>query len=368
MKARSILLRRHLLLGTALAAIGAVGGGVAAFAERELTVLVRGGGSTFAAPIFCVWTKAFRSKVPSVEINYDVIGSGEGISRFVSGSLDFAATDAPLTPEEEAQVNGGVLHVPVIAGMVAVAYNLPGDLQGQLRLPRDVFGDIFAGRITNWNNPRITAANPHLALPKRTIHVVGRLDRSGTTYAFTKHLNATNKSWMNSGAGASTRVNWPGGAILRRGNEGVAVNILRGDGTIGYVEYGFASRLGLPMAVLENAAGTFVTATPAHGQAAIASANVSEDLKIEMPDPPGTDSYPVVTFTWSLLHRSVENEERQRVARTFTEWALTEGQSYAQKLGYVPLSDVIQERARLAMAEIAPAVASPAAKLPVDRP
>ena len=156
---------------------------------------VLGGGSTFAAPLYRAWIEAYGSVAPTVDIGYDVIGSGEGIDRFLAGSLDFAATDAPLTTEQEAEVDGGVTHVPVTAGMVAIAYNLPGDLEGELRLPRDVLGDIFAGRITSWDDPRMVAANPGLELPHQTLYVVARLDGSGTTYAFTNHLDATSDTW-----------------------------------------------------------------------------------------------------------------------------------------------------------------------------
>jgi phosphate transport system substrate-binding protein len=279
-----------------------------------------------------------------------VIGSGEGVNRFLTGSLDFAATDAPLTSEQEAAVPGGVTHVPVTSGMVVIAYHLPDDLPGELRLSREVYGDIFAGKITRWDDPRIAAANPDLELPDRSIVVVARLDGSGTTFAFANHLHAASHTWRDAGVDASTRVDWPGNTMLARGNEGVAVNIMRGYGTIGYVEYGFASRLGLPMAALENAAGVFVKPAPASGEAAIASAQVPDDLKIELPDPAGTDAYPIVTFTWSLLRNRADDLAKARAIRTFTRWAITEGQGLVPDLGYVPLPPIVQKRAELALA------------------
>jgi len=341
--------RRRALVAGGLAAVALTGLVATATAQPD-TVRVRGGGSTFAAPLFAAWIDAFGRERPAIDVRYDVVGSGEGIDRFLTGSLDLAATDAPLTAEQEAGVEGGVTHVPVTSGMIVVAYHLPDDLEGELRLPRDVYADIFAGRITKWNDPRLAAANPHLDLPGRSIVVVARSDGSGTTYAFTNHLNAVSDAWGESGGGVGIRTDWPGSAMLARGNEGVAVNIQRGYGTIGYVEYGFASRLGLPLATLENAAGRLVRPTPASGQAAIAGSPLPADLKIELPDPAGRDAYPIVTFTWSLLRNADATTERGAAAREFTAWTVTDGQAMAPELGYVPLPALVRRRAQLALA------------------
>lgn len=317
---------------------------------QDRDVLVKGGGSTFAAPLYEAWIDAYRRIAPAVDISYEVIGSGEGIARFLDGSLDFGASDAPLTAEQEATIPGGMRHIPVTAGMVAVPYNLPGDIEGPLRLPRDVLGDIFAGVITEWDDPRLASANPDLHLPHDTIRVVGRLDGSGTTFAFTNHLNATSEAWRNTGVGVGTQVGWPAGAMRARGNEGVAVNIQRADGTIGYAEYGFASRLGLPLAILENAAGTFVAPSPESGAAAIAEAPLPADMKIDLPDPAAAGAYPIVTFTWELVRNQPEDSVTAEALRAFTGWAVSEGQELAAPLGYVPLPASVRER-------IGPAVA-----------
>ncbi len=324
-----------LALGAALATPG--------FAQGE-RVTLSGGGSTFAAPLYKAWIEAYRAMAPSVDVSYAEIGSGEGISRFLDGSLDFGATDAPLTAEQEATVPDGVTHVPVTAGMVAVAYNLPGDLQGELRLPRDVLGDVFAGTITYWDDPRLAKANPDLPLPHWPVQVVARVDGSGTTYAFTNHLNATSEAWQKAGRGVGKLVGWPGGAMRAKGNEGVAGNVERGDGTIGYVEYGLASRLGLPLAALENAAGNFVAPSPASGAAAISEAEPPADLKIDIPDPGGAEAYPIVTFTWELVRNRSEDPARAEAIRAFTDWAVSEGQELASPLGYVPLPPNVRER------------------------
>ncbi len=323
----------------------------AALAQDGQAQLVLGGGSTFAAPLFERWIERYEAEHADIDVEYDAIGSGEGISRFLVGSLDFAATDAPMSPEQEAAIDGGVSHIPVTAGAIVVAYNLPGDQEGELRLPRAILGDIFAGEIRSWNDERIADANPDLDLPKRSITVVARVDGSGTTYAFTNHLNAASPAWQATGLGAATIADWPGTAILGQGNEGVAVNILRGDGTIGYVEYGFASRLGLPMATLENAAGDFVAPAPESASVAIGAADLPDDLKIELPDPQGEGAYPIVTFTWSLL-RNQASGARADAAAAFISYAVADGQSEAADLGYVPLPESVQKGAATALAAL----------------
>lgn len=327
----------------ALAAVPAIG--------QEAGVAVKAGGSTFAAPLYAAWIEAYRGVEPSAVISYEVIGSGEGIAGFLDGSLDFAATDAPLTDAQEAEVPGGVSHVPVTAGMIAIAYNLPGGLEGDLRLPRDVLGDVFSGAITSWDDPRLVRENPDLALPRWPIQIVGRRDGSGTTYAFANYLNATSEAWRAADLGVGTLVNWPHGAMRARGNEGVAVNIQRGEGTIGYVEYGFASRLGLPLAAIENAAGNFVAPTPESGSASISEAELPGDMKIEIPDPAGADSYPIVTFTWELVRGRAEDPETAEVVRAFTAWIVDEGQEFAAPLSYVPLPPNVRQRLAPALAE-----------------
>ena len=232
-------------------------------------MLLRGGGSSFAAPLFQSWIDEFRKLQPGVAVEYDSIGSGEGISRFITGSLDFGGTDAPLSEAQIAQVEGGALQLPTAGGMIAICYNLPG-FAGELRLPREVYAGIFDGTITSWNDERIAAANPALDLPKRTIAVVTRRDGSGTTFAFTNHLQAIDATWREQKRGAGTLVDWPGRAMTARGNEGVAATILNSEYSIGYVEYGFAKRLGLSMALLQNRDGQFVAPALASGQAALA--------------------------------------------------------------------------------------------------
>jgi phosphate transport system substrate-binding protein len=306
---------------------------------------ILGAGSTFAAPLMNAWIAAFGKDRPGVAINYDAVGSGEGISRFITGSVDFAGTDAPLEKAEAAIAARPVLQVPVAAGMVALAYNLSG-LEGQLRLPRALYPDVMAGKVKYWDDERIRAANPGVELPHRSIVIAARRDASGTTFALTRHLAAANPAWRDQGPGVGKMVAWSG-AMLARGNEGVAQKIKISDGAIGYVEYGFAKRLGLPMAILENSAGRFVAPSEAAALSAMAETGdgPSEDPAGFLADPSGPDAYPIVTLTWVLLNDRPAAATKDRVLKEFLAWGLTNGQAMAPRLGYIPLPETISTRA-----------------------
>lgn len=310
---------------------------------------LRGAGSTFAAPLYESWMAAFKTVHPELLMSYDAVGSGEGISKFLAGAVDFAGTDAPLTDKQITQVEHGVLHVPSTAGMIVLAYNVP-DLAGDLRLPRPVYADILAGKITKWNDRRIQSANPKLAFPNLSIVVVARQDSSGTTFALTHHLSAISPDWRQQ-QGVGKVIDWPGNAMLARGNEGVARRIKLSWGSIGYVEYGMAQRLGLPMAILENQAGHFVRATPRTGQEAIAAAAIDmpDDFRLLVADPPGEFSYPLVSLSWSLLYRQYPTPIKVSVVKNFLQWGLTEGQTLATSLGYIPLPAAVASRAQAAI-------------------
>ena len=311
-------------------------------------VELRGAGSTFVAPLMKGWINYFENAQPDVGIHYNAVGSGEGISRFLSGSVEFAASDQPLSPAEAKKIDGGVVQVPSTAGMIVLSYNLPG-VKGRLKLPQDVYVDIFLGKIRTWNDPRIRAANKDLNLPSINIAVVARQDSSGTTYAFTEHLAAVSKAWA-SGPGTGGLIQWPIAAMLARGNEGIASKIKISQGAIGYLEYGFALRLGLQMAVLENKAGQFVAPTPLSGAAALApTMDVNlDDLDASTTNPPGLKAYPIVTYSWILLYPSYP-AEKARALVSFLNFAYDEGQSYGPYFGYLMLPESVIERARAAL-------------------
>jgi phosphate transport system substrate-binding protein len=313
---------------------------------------LQGAGATFPAPLYAAWIEAFHHKQPEIDILYDAVGSGEGVRRFITGSVDFAASDAAMTDAEIAKVDRGVRLIPATAGMVVLAYNLPG-LGGALRLPHDVYPAILASEITRWSDPRLAAANPGLTLPDRTIAILARLDASGTTFALTNHLSAVSPSWK-SAHGAATRIDWPDRAMLVRGNEGVAGRIKVTEGSIGYVEYGFARRLGLPTAELENQAGTFVAATPEGGAAALAEslAEMPDNLRMFVGDPSGTASYPIVTYSWLLLYDRYADPGRRAAVEAFVRWGITDGQARSAELGYIPLPDAVVQRSLAALSAI----------------
>lgn len=306
---------------------------------------ILGAGSTFVAPLISAWIATFAKDRPGVSINYDAVGSGEGISRFITGSVDFAGTDAPLEEAEAAIAARPVLQVPVTAGMVALAYNLSG-FEGELRLPRDLYPDIMAGKVKYWDDERIRTANPGVELPHRSIVVAARRDASGTTFALTRHLAAADPSWRDKGPGVGKMVGWRG-AMLARGNEGVAQKIKISDGAIGYVEYGFAKRLGLPMAILENSAGRFVAPSEAAALSAMAESGdgPGADPAGFLADPSGADAYPIVTLTWVLLNDRAATTTKDRVLKEFLAWGLTNGQAMAPGLGYIPLPETISKPA-----------------------
>lgn len=301
-------------------------------------IWVRGAGATFPEPLYKKWIGAYRKDHPEIWVTYSGVGSGAGIDRFVTGSVDFGASDAAMNDEQMASVDRGVYLVPATAGMVVLAYNLPG-IDGELFLPRDVFADIFSGAIDKWNDPRLLAANPELTLPNLSIALVARRDSSGTTFAFTNHLAEISEAFRTEGPGVGKLVNWGGGAMLAQGNEGVAQRVKISEGAIGYMGYEFAKRLDLPMATLENKSGKFVRPDPATGQTALADTvdEMPEDLRLFIADPKGADSYPIVTYSWLLLYGDYGDEKKGSAVKDFVVWGLTQGQSFSDDLGFIPL-------------------------------
>ena len=341
--------RRALLRAAIPLSVGLLGTSLPRAHAQSAAKLIRGAGATFPAPLYQKWIEAFEAARPEFDVEYDAVGSGEGISRLVTGSVDFAASDAAMTDEQIAKVEGGVRMIPATAGLVAIIYNVPG-LAAPLKLPRDLLPAIFTGEVTEWDDPRIAAANPGADLPSRTIAIVARLDSSGTTFALTNHLSALSESWRKA-HGAATRVDWPGRTMLMRGNEGVAGRVLQTEYSIGYAEFGFAQRLGLQMAELQNAAGAFVGPSIASGEAALAgsAAEMPENLRLFIADPAGPASYPIATFSWLLLYASQGDAPTRAAVADFVRFGLTDGQALAADLGYIPLPAAVAERSLTAI-------------------
>ena len=319
-------------------------------------VLLRGAGATFPSLLYKSWFEAYQKAHPDTVIAYDAVGSGEGVRRFVGARIepeeqvDFGASDAAMTDEQMAQVPAGARLVPMTAGAVALAYNLPS-LEGDLRLSRAALAGIFEGEIKIWDDPRIAKTNPGAHLPKLTIVTVVRQESSGTTYAFSKHLDAISESWR-AHFGPATVINWPGNAMRAKGNEGVASTIDKAEGSIGYVGYEFANKLGLKTALLENKSGKFIAPSLQSASAALASVQMPGNLRLFVPDPEGEDSYPIVTMSWILLYDNYPDPKKAAMVKDLFAWCLGEGQNEAKNLGYVPLPASVSNKSLASLQQV----------------
>ncbi len=305
---------------------------------------IRGAGASFPAPLYQAWIEAYAKAGADASVTYEAVGSGEGIRRTIAGEVDFGASDAAMTDAQMAEVEAGVSLVPATAGMVVLAYNVPGVPSG-LKLSREAVAGIFNGDIRNWSDPAIATANPEVELPNLTIARVVRRDSSGTTFAFTNYLSALSETWRDE-YGAATLIDWPGISMTAFYNDGVAGRIAISWGSIGYVEQGFAAGLDLPVAHLENAAGNFVAPSAESGTAALdaAAVDMPDNLRQFIPDPPGADAYPIVTYSWLLLYEDYADPAVGEAVRDFARWGLTDGQALAADLGYIPLPASVADR------------------------
>ena len=322
------------------------------------SLLIRGAGATFPSVLYKRWFTVYHDSHPDTYVKYAAVGSGEGIRRFVGKNIaedervDFGASDAAMSDAQLAETNNSVLMVPATGGCVVLAYNLPG-FSGELKLSRRAYAGIFLGEITNWNDPLIAQSNPGVKLPKLTITTVVRQDSSGTTFAFTRNLDSISNRWRTE-FGPAMLVNWPGNAMRAKGNEGVAGLIEKSVGSIGYVGYEFARRIGLDTAAIENKEGKFVKASEQSCTAALATASLPENLRAFVPDPPGADSYPLVTFSWILLHKNYRSSQTAAALQKLFQWSLQDGQRYATELGYVPLPSSVVQKSLAAVGTISP--------------
>lgn len=323
------------------------GAGPAAAGATKLT----GSGASFPYPLYDLWFKEYCASHDGVRIDYQSKGSGAGIKDFIQGTVDFAASDAAMSDEEIAQVEKGVQLLPLTAGEVVLAFNLPG--VSELKLSREAYTSILLGKVAQWSDPLIAEANPGQDLPDLDITVVRRADSSGTTYVFTQHLSAISEEWKD-GPGTGKTVVWPDSDkfIASPKNDGVTATIMQTEGAIGYVEYGYAKQTKLPMASLENKAGAFVSPSLESGQAALANVEMPEDLRAWLPDPEGEASYPIVSYTWLLCYRNYDSPEKAQVLKDAIEYCITEGQAASDKMGYVPLPENVVAKVRSAMGNI----------------
>lgn len=332
--------------------IGAAVAAAIAFASPALAdVRLTGSGASFPFPLYSAWFKDFSSKSDGVTVDYQSKGSGAGIQDFINKVVDFAASDAAMKDEDIAKVQDGAVLLPMTAGEIVVIYNLPG--VGELKLPRDVYPEIFLGNITKWNDERIASANPGVELPDTPITVVVRSDSSGTTFNFTNHLAAISEPFK-TGPGAGTSVAWPASSNIIKApkNDGVTATVMQTPGAIGYTEYGFAKLTGTPMAILQNKAGTFVAAGGEGGEKALESAQFDDHMRAFITDPTDADAYPIATFTWMIFYEHGQDAAKVEAIKAMVEYGLTDGQAMAAELGYIALPEAVIEKVRAAAGNI----------------
>jgi phosphate transport system substrate-binding protein len=318
---------------------GAGGGDKLALAKDVQLV---GAGASFPNLLYQRWFRDFNQKHPKVQINYQSVGSGAGVEQFIKGTVDFGASDTAMKDEEIQKVGDkGVIMLPMTAGSIVLAYNLPADVK-ELKLSRQVYSDIFLGKIKNWNDPAIAKDNPGVKLPNQPITVVHRSDGSGTTGVFTKHLSAISPEWKNK-VGEGKTVQWPTG-VGAKGNEGVTAQIKQTQGSIGYLEEGFAKNEKLTVAALQNKAGQFTLPTDQAASKTLEAVQLPENLRAFISDPEGKESYPIVTYTWMLVPKKVADADKAKAMEAMVEYGLTEGQKVAPDLGFVPLPKAVVQK------------------------
>jgi len=328
-----------------LALLIAVGSFIGCSGSKGNSIKLQGAGASFPAPLYQKWFKEYGAAHPNVQVDYQSVGSGTGVKSFMDKTVDFAASDAAMKPEDMAKVEGGVQLLPMTAGSIVFAYNLK-DVPN-LRLSREDYAGIFLGKITKWNDPAIAKANPGVKLPGDPINVIVRADGSGTTYVFTKHLAAISPEFAKD-VGVNTQPNWPVGT-KSKGNEGVTASILTTPGSIGYIEYGYAHSQNLHMATLENKSGNYVAANTDSAKAALATAEMPPDLIAWVSDPAAPDAYPIVTFTWMIFYKKYDSKEKLDALKALVAYGLSDGQKDAEPLGYVPLPDAVVAKNKAAL-------------------
>lgn len=326
-------IRKSLLSLVLLASVATAG-------QASAEMLINGAGATFPYPIYSKWFSEYAKVDPSVKFNYQSIGSGGGIKQITAGTVDFGASDKFLSDKELQAAPGKLIHIPTVMGAVVVTYNLPGVAKG-LKLKSEDVADIFLGKITKWNDKRISDDNPGVNLPNEPIIIVHRSDGSGTTSIFTNYLCGVSQEW-NGKVGTGASVKWPVG-LGGKGNEGVAGQVKNTRNSIGYVELAYAFENKLPYAYLQNKSGVFVEPSIKTTSAAAAGAvkNMPADYRISLVNQPGKDSYPIVGFTWLLIYEHQKDAVKGKKLVEFLKWELHKGQKMAAPLLYAPLPESV---------------------------
>lgn len=303
---------------------------------------LNGAGATFPNPIYQKWFSEYHNQHSDVQVNYQSVGSGAGIRQVQAGTVDFGASDGPMTDEQIASSKVKVLHVPTVLGSVVPAYNIPG-VSGEVKFTPDVLAGIFMGKITNWNDAAITKANPDLKLPNQNITVVHRSDGSGTSYIWTDYLSKVSSDWSNT-TGKGTSVKWPVG-VGGKGNEGVAGMIRTLPGSIGYIELVYALQNKINFGSVKNKSGNFVKASLESTTAAAQGVKMPADFRVSITDPPGKTAYPIASFTWLLLPTNPADKKKGQILKDLVQWCLTSGEGMTSNLSYAPLPKEVADKA-----------------------
>jgi phosphate transport system substrate-binding protein len=328
---------RKPLIATAFAALVFVFGGIL---PASAQVLINGAGATFPYPLYSKWFDVYTKVSPSVRFNYQSIGSGGGITQLLNHTVDFGASDAPMSDVQLAKAADPILHFPTVLGAVVITYNVPG-VSSALKLTGSVVADIYLGKITKWNDPALTSLNPGVTFPAQDIVVCHRSDGSGTSFIFTDYLSKVSSDWSKD-PGKGTSVKWPTG-LGGKGNEGVTALVQQTPGAIGYVELIYAINNKLPRATLRNHDGAWVEAslTTVTAAAAADAPQIPADLRVSITDAAGKDSYPLSSFTYLLIYDKQTDATKGKALIGFLRWMLTDGQQYAPSLQYAPLPSAV---------------------------
>lgn len=309
-------------------------------ASASAQMMINGAGATFPYPIYSKWFDEYAKVDPSVRFNYQSIGSGGGQKQIMAQTVDFGASDGPMSDENLAKAPGKLLHIPTVAGAVVMSYNLPGN--PALTFDGEMIADMYLGKITKWNDPKIAALNPGVKLPDNDIVVVHRSDGSGTTYIFTDYLSKVSSEWKQK-AGNNTSVKWPTG-LGAKGNEGVSGQVKQVPGAIGYVELIYALQNKMEFAQLKNAAGKVVKPSLESVTAALSTAEIPDDFRFSMTNAPGPDAYPICGATWLLVYQEQKDPAKGKKLVEFLKWSVSKGEGMAKDLNYAPLPDNVQQR------------------------
>jgi phosphate transport system substrate-binding protein len=300
---------------------------------------LNGAGATFPYPMYSKWFSEYNKLHSDIQFNYQSIGSGGGIRQVLAGTVDFGATDGPMTDEQLSQAKTKILHIPTVLGADVPAYNIPGVTE-ELKFTPELLANIFLGKITSWNDAALAKANPGVNLPNQPIIVIHRSDGSGTTYIFTDYLSKVSPDWKNQ-VGKGTSVKWPVG-LGGKGNEGVAGMIRQMQGSIGYVELIYAVNNKIAYGSVKNAGGQFVKASLDSVTAAAASVkSMPADFRVSITNAPGKDAYPIASFTWLLIPTPSKNPAKGKIIADFLNWMVDDGQKMTADLAYAPLPESV---------------------------